>query len=97
MRFIELFKSQVKRRKNDHSDGREIRKKIEDDVLKRRKDIRNGLSMNAKRKRCEDNETEEARLINMQKKRSLESCLLAMSNGEDIDCGDELSGDPVLL
>ena len=69
--FIELLKSQVKRRKNDHSGGTERRKKIEDKVLKQRKRIRDGLSMSAKRKRWEDNETEEARLINMQKKKKL--------------------------
>ena len=91
MRFIVLFKSLVKKRR----DGGESRKNIEDEVLKREKELRKGLSMQAKRKRWEDNESEEARLLNLKKKRSLESCLLAMSNGEDIDCGDELSGDPV--
>ena len=93
MRFIVLFKSLVKKRR----DGGESRKKIEDEVLKREKELRKGLSMQAKRKRWEDNESEETRLLNLKKKRSLESCLLAMSNGEDIDCGDELSGDPVPL
>ena len=66
-------------------------------MLKREKELRKGLSMQAKRKRWEDNESEEARMESLIKKRSLESCLLAMSNGEDIDCIDEMSGDPVPL
>ena len=93
MRFIVLFKSLVKKRR----DGGESRKNIEDEVLKREKELRKGLSMQAKRKRWEDNESEEARMESLIKKRSLESCLLAMSNGEDIDCIDEMSGDPVPL
>ena len=93
MRFIELFRMVVKKRK----DGGETRKTIENEVLKREKELRKGLSMQAKRKRWEDNESEEARMESLIKKRSLESCLLAMSNGEDIDCIDEMSGDPVPL
>ena len=46
----------------------ETRKTIENEVLKREKELRKGLSMQAKRKRWEDNESEEARLLNLKKK-----------------------------
>ena len=67
MRFIVLFKSLVKKRR----DGGESRKNIEDEVLKREKELRQGLSMQAKRKRWEDNESEETRLLNLKKKKKL--------------------------
>jgi hypothetical protein len=54
----------VKKRK----DGGESRKTIENEVLKREKELRKGLSMQAKRKRWEDNESEEARMESLIKK-----------------------------
>ena len=83
-RFIDLFQQQRKKRNGENSDQRKKRLKIEDEILKRYKGIRDGMSRMNKRKRFEE-ENEETQLLHRQKTKSLESCLLAMSNGEEIN------------